>query len=65
MRWAPQKRQEFITCRVMEVGRLNRRDIMEEFRVSMFQASLDIREWIKRNPGKIGYDMNRKAYFRL
>ncbi|MGH8371114.1 MAG: helix-turn-helix transcriptional regulator [Gammaproteobacteria bacterium] len=61
-RWQLVRRQEFIeTCLFWE-GRINRRDLVDKFGISVPQATDDIAQYIKRAPSNIAYDAKEKAY---
>lgn len=62
MRWAESQRQEWIAKTLREVGQINRRDLIKQFGISTPQASLDLRKFIRANPGAIKYDLKSKRY---
>lgn len=61
--WSVLQRLRFIDFRLSWDGRINRSDLVEVFRVSVPQASLDLREYMDRAPGNVEYDKSRKFYF--
>ncbi len=64
LRWGVAKRLEFIEFRLVWYGRLNRRELMDEFSLSPQQASSDIALYEKIAPSNLEYDKNEKAYMR-
>ena len=58
------RRQWFISWLVENQGYFRRMDIMVEFCCSRAQASLDIKRWISKHPGKIHHNTKRKCYER-
>jgi len=62
MTWAQDQRQHFITARLLEVGKVNRADLMREFRISVAQASVDFRTYRERGAFPVVYDQTAKAY---
>lgn len=62
MRWFEQKRLTWILERLRDVGFINRKDIMQQFGISTAQASLDLREFQKRFPGALAYNLTSKRY---
>lgn len=51
MRWGVEKRLEFIEFRLFWEGGINRADIMEQFGVSVPQASKDLSLYEQKAPG--------------
>lgn len=64
MTWAQSQRQAFIGRRLKDYGKLNRRDLMEEFDISTPQASADIARYQAAHPGAMTYDKSEKCYVR-
>ena len=65
MRWAAQKRQEFITALIgMVGGGINRSDLIETFRISAPTASADFTAFQAANPGVMVYSLSKKRYER-
>lgn len=62
MRWAQVQRLRFIAHRVETTGRVNRSDLVNKFQISVPQASVDLREFQKCNPGVIEYNPSAKQY---
>jgi hypothetical protein len=62
IRWGLAQRFEFIEWRAYWMGRLNRKDLEDEFHISTPQASLDLRGYQKAAPGNIHYDATEKSY---
>jgi hypothetical protein len=65
VRWGPAQRFEFIEWRVYWTGRINRKDIEDEFGVSTPQASLDLKTYQELAPTNIAYDATEKTYLKL
>ena len=62
MRWAEKQRLAFIGRRLLAGETVNRADIVAKFKVSVPQASTDIRHFKEAHPGAMKYDMTRKTY---
>lgn len=62
MRWGVEKRLEFIEFRLFWEGGINRADIMEQFGVSVPQASKDLSLYEEKAPGNLRYDKQQKRY---
>lgn len=62
MRWGVEKRLEFIEFRLFWEGGINRGDIIEQFGVSMPQASKDLSLYEEKAPGNLAYDKRQKRY---
>ncbi|MEW8459771.1 MAG: WYL domain-containing protein [Candidatus Thiodiazotropha endolucinida] len=62
MRWGVEKRLEFIEFRLFWEGGINRADIMEQFDVSVPQASKDLTLYEEKAPGNLFYDKSAKRY---
>ncbi|MBL8651106.1 MAG: WYL domain-containing protein [Sphingopyxis sp.] len=58
------ERLEFIEFQLYWTGRLNRIDLMDQFRISPPQASADIAQYQELAPGNLDYDTVRKGYVR-
>ncbi|WP_337998316.1 WYL domain-containing protein [Oleispirillum naphthae] len=56
------RRYEFIEWRAYWLGRLNRKDIEDEFGISTPQASIDINKYMEECPGNIIYNSSEKTY---
>jgi hypothetical protein len=63
MRWGVEQRLEFIDFRLYWEGGINRADIMEQFGVSVPQASKDLSLYEEKAPGNLVYDKSAKRYF--
>ena len=63
MRWGVEKRLEFIEFRLFWEGGINRADIVEQFGVSVPQASKDLSLYEEKAPGNLAYDKRQKRYF--
>ena len=63
LRWGVERRLEFIEFRLFWEGGVNRSDIVNEFGVSVPQASKDLALYQERAPDNIHYDRSRKKYF--
>ena len=62
-RWGLERRLEFIEFRLFWEGGINRSDIVEEFGVSVPQASKDLTLYQEQAPDNIRYDRSEKRYF--
>lgn len=62
IRWSVVKRLQFIEFRLYWDGMLRRKDLTDQFEISVPQASTDLSEYQSRAPGNIQYDGSRKAY---
>ena len=62
MRWSIEKRLEFIELRLFWEGGINRADIVDQFGVSVPQASKDLTLYEKKAPGNLHYDKSAKRY---
>ncbi|WP_372089401.1 WYL domain-containing protein [Tistrella mobilis] len=62
MRWGVEKRLEFIEFRLFWEGGINRADIMDQFGVSVPQASKDLTLYEVKAPGNLAYDKSAKRY---
>ena len=63
MNWGVEKRLEFIEFRLFWEGRINRSDLMEQFGISVPQASKDLSLYEEKAPGNLVYDRSEKRYF--
>lgn len=62
-RWSVEKRLEFIDFRLFWEGQINRSDIMDQFDVSVPQASNDLSKYQEAAPKNLHYDFKVKKYF--
>lgn len=62
LRWAQEQRQKFIGMRLEKPGYVNRRDLVEEFRISMPQASADLKMFMQRNKRALRYNASAKRF---
>jgi hypothetical protein len=62
IRWGLAQRFEFLEWRAYWVGRVNRKDLEDEFQISTPQASVDLRNYQEAAPGNIEYDATEKTY---
>jgi len=62
MRWGVEKRLEFIEFRLFWEGGINRADIVDQFGVSVPQASKDLTLYEEKAPGNLNYDRSAKRY---
>jgi len=62
MRWGVEKRLEFIEFRLFWEGGINRADIVDQFGVSVPQASKDLTLYEEKAPGNLFYDRSAKRY---
>lgn len=64
LRWGVERRLEFIEFRLYWQGNVNRSDLMEQFGVSVNQASADLNRYIGFAPDNIVYDKSVRTYVR-
>ena len=64
MNWFAHERRKWITETIRVFGFINREHIERKFGVSTPQASMDLREYMRMNPGMITYDKSLKRYVR-
>jgi hypothetical protein len=62
LRWGVTRRMEFLEQRLFWEGRVNRADLIKEFRVSVPQASADLSQYQAMAPGNVEYDRSGKTY---
>lgn len=62
LRWGVERRLEFIEFRLYWEGGINRADIMEQFGVSVPQASKDLSLYQELAPGNMTYDKSDRRY---
>jgi predicted DNA-binding transcriptional regulator YafY len=63
IRWGVERRLEFVEFRLFWEGGVNRSDIVEEFGVSVPQASKDLALYQELASGNLHYDRSLKRYF--
>ncbi|MDE0712560.1 MAG: WYL domain-containing protein [Rhodospirillales bacterium] len=63
LRWGIERRLEFIEFRLYWEGGINRSDIVEQFGVSVPQASKDLSRYQELAPDNMAYDKSEKRYF--
>jgi len=64
MNWFQQQRQDWIEEMLLVYGFIRRSHLMRKFGISKPQASTDLDEFNRMNPGAMRYDMTTKAYVR-
>jgi hypothetical protein len=64
LRWGVAQRLEFIEFRLFWEGHVNRSDLMEQFGLSVNQASSDLNRYISLVPGNMVYDKSARTYVR-
>lgn len=64
LRWGVERRLEFIEFRLFWEGRVNRSDLMDQFGVSVNQASADLNRYIGLAPDNMVYDKSARTYVR-
>src|SRR6056297_731551 len=64
LRWSVEQRLEFIEFRLFWEGHVNRSDLMEQFGVSVNQASTDLNRYIGFAPDNMVYDKSARTYVR-
>jgi predicted DNA-binding transcriptional regulator YafY len=62
LRWGVEQRLEFIEFRLFWEGHVNRSDLMEQFGVSVNQASTDLNRYIGFAPANMVYDKSARIY---
>ncbi len=62
VRWGVAQRFEFIEWRAYWVGRVNRKDLEDQFHISTPQASMDFKRYQEAAPRNIEYDPTEKTY---
>src|ERR1700676_2282236 len=63
LKWGVERRLEFVEFRLFWEGGINRSDIVEQFGVSVPQASKDLTLYQEQAPDNIRYDRSQKRYF--
>lgn len=64
LRWGVEQRLEFIEFRLFWEGHVNRSDLMDQFGVSVNQASTDLKRYIGFAPANMVYDKSARTYVR-
>ena len=64
LRWGVAQRLEFIEFRLFWEGHVNRSDLMEQFGLSVNQASADLNRYIGLAPENMVYDKSERTYVR-
>lgn len=64
LRWGVEQRLEFIEFRLFWEGHVNRIDVMQQFSVSVNQASSDLNRYIALAPDNMVYDKSARTYVR-
>ncbi|WP_425101438.1 WYL domain-containing protein [Tropicibacter sp. S64] len=64
LRWGVEQRLEFIEFRLFWEGHVNRSDLMDQFGVSVNQASTDLNRYIGFAPNNMVYDKSARTYVR-
>ena len=64
LRWGVAQRLEFIEFRLFWEGHVNRSDLMEQFGLSVNQASADLNRYIGLAPDNMLYDKSARTYVR-
>lgn len=62
VRWSQERRLQFIDFRLQWEGRINRRDLMDFFKISVPQASADIARYTELAPANLRYDTSSRTY---
>ncbi|WP_172962391.1 WYL domain-containing protein [Hydrocarboniclastica marina] len=60
--WSAETRLQFIEFRLYWEGKINRQDLIEQFRISVPQCTLDLKRYLDLAPENVYYDRKRKAY---
>ncbi|MDF2142629.1 WYL domain-containing protein [Paenirhodobacter sp. CAU 1674] len=64
LRWGVAQRLEFIEFRLFWEGHVNRSDLMQQFGLSVNQASADLNRYIAFAPENMVYDKSARSYIR-
>jgi predicted DNA-binding transcriptional regulator YafY len=64
LRWGVEQRLDFIEFRLFWEGHVNRSDLMDQFGVSVNQASTDLNRYIGFAPDNMVYDKSARTYVR-
>ena len=64
LRWGVEQRLEFIEFRLFWEGHVNRSDVMEQFGLSVNQASSDLNRYLGFAPDNMIYDKSARTYVR-
>ena len=64
LRWGVEQRLEFVEFRLFWEGHVNRSDVMEQFGLSVNQASADLNRYIGLAPDNMIYDKSARTYVR-
>lgn len=64
LRWGVEQRLEFIEFRLFWEGHVNRSDLMDQFGVSVNQASTDLNRYMGLAPHNMDYDRSLRTYVR-
>lgn len=64
LRWGVEQRLEFMEFRLFWEGYVNRSDLMDQFGVSVNQASTDLNRYIGFAPDNMLYDKSARTYVR-
>lgn len=62
MKWFEKERQQWITETLQIFGFIQRQHLMRKFGISIPQASADLKQYQKDNPGVMKYDSSAKRY---
>lgn len=62
LRWQVRQRMLFIEGRMNAPGFIQRRHLEDQFQISKQQASVDLKNYMRRCPGRITYDKSAKRY---
>ena len=62
LRWSQEARLRAVDAILFWEGRLNRRDLMRRFGISVPQATNDLRRYLEMVPGNLRYDGRQKTY---
>lgn len=61
-KWAENQRHLFIEEHIAFSKKINRRDLIDKFKISLPQASRDLKNYIEEHPGKLTYNVNERCY---
>nr|WP_313796959.1 hypothetical protein [Falsirhodobacter algicola] len=62
LRWGVEQRLKFLEFRLFWEGQVNRSDLMDQFGVSVNQASADLNRYVGFAPDNMFYDKSARTY---
>lgn len=64
LRYQVKQRMDYIAATLSTKGRINRQDLIQRFRISVPQASLDLSQFQRLYPNAMTYCLSKKAYLK-